>query len=87
MDNPTLAYTSSGVEQVVILDRADLDALALWLCADDCYHDKLEHWADRSCSDDDFMAQQKVNGGYCNVCRDHAGAILAIFNVKPRVTA
>jgi hypothetical protein len=26
MDNPTLAYTSSGVEQVVILDRAILAA-------------------------------------------------------------
>ena len=71
-----LALTSSGVEDVTLIDPAELDRLATWLCETDEYHARLYN---NSTSDASFTEQFNTNG-FCNKCCDHAGEILAFWS-------
>lgn len=75
----TLAYTTCGVEDVVILSPAQVDALAIWLCSVHAYHDRMH----TNISDETF-SKQTSKDGYCNMCRDFAGAIVAEFTISVR---
>jgi hypothetical protein len=88
MRNPALAHTSFGVETVSILDREALENLARWLCQENEYHDRLESYGrekskkERDSGYDLFEAEQNLNGGYCNKCRNFAGELLSEFDLK-----
>ncbi len=83
----TLAYTSSGVEDVTVIDEAKLDDLARWLCQDKDYHYYIEKSRTRVLADNEFDRQLRKNGGYCNVCKDFAGEILSRFDLSTKVSA
>ena len=85
MATKAIAHTSYGVETVSILQPGQLDALATWLCNQDCYHDKADAFHGIGNTDKNqrqFDCQVKRNGGYCDECRNHAGAILAHFDLR-----
>ena len=80
MARMALAYTSGGVESVALIDQDALDSLAEWLCQDKQIHDALE--AHRTSKVQDFVFDKQVKEqGYCNVCKDFAGEILAHFDL------
>lgn len=79
-----LVLTSSGIEECPLIDPGQLDALAKWLCDQQCYHDKQDAWMRRKLSDAEqaaFEREIEHNGGYCNGCRDFAGEILSHFDL------
>ena len=85
MATKAIAHTSYGVETVSILQPGRLDALATWLCEEDAYHDKADAFhgvKNTDWSQQQFDRQVKCNGGYCDDCRNHAGAILAHFDLR-----
>lgn len=73
------------VKEGTQVDQQQLDALALWLCREDEYCNALWHNArTTTASEDRFESERKENGGYCDECRNHAGRILAKFNVTEK---
>lgn len=73
------------VKEATPVDQQRLDALATWLCQETEYCDSLWHNAKTTeASERRFDAERERNGGYCDDCRDHAGRILAKFNVTER---
>lgn len=80
MANMVLAYTSSGVESVALLTEQNLDSLATWLCSDNEYHYYKEANSSFRVADHEFDKQVKAQG-YCNLCKDFAGEILAHFDL------
>ena len=70
-----LAVTSCGVETVQTVDPEELATLAKWLCSDESYHDKVRP----ALSNEKWESECRVNGGFCNDCRDLAGRIM-VFN-------
>lgn len=92
MANMALAYTSSGVESVALIDQDALDSLSTWLCSEKEYHYPIEKMREskdngipRKIGDTEFDRQQKTNGGYCNLCKDFAGEILSHFELVRKV--
>ena len=83
----TLAYTSSGVEDVTVIDQEKLNQLARWLCQEKEYHYPLEKMRTRQVADHEFERQQKENGGYCQICKDFAGELLSHFDLSAKVSA
>ena len=75
-----LAYTSSGVESVALIDQEALDSLASWLCNDNAYHDRQRYGPGSRSSAKEFTHEVVVSG-YCDCCKHHAGEILAHFNL------
>ena len=81
----TLVLTTDGrVEDALPIDRKKLDLLAGFLCGQADYHDAAEAHSTRRTTDREFDRQRERNGGYCDLCRDFAGRILAacaeVFN-------
>lgn len=73
------------VREATQVDQQQLDALALWLCKKDEYCISLWHNAKTTtASEYRFESEREENGGYCDDCRNHAGRILAKFNVTER---
>lgn len=91
MANMALAYTSSGVEAVALIDQEALDSLGTWLCYEKEYHYPIEQqrqhnnpnlWRPSAkVADAEFESQKKENGGYCDICKDFAGEILSHFEL------
>ena len=79
-----LVLTDDGVAECPEINRDQLDALAQWLCEHNNYHDRLQGWAAGQVADEEFERQHRDNGGYCNLCRDFAGKILAQFTLIER---
>ena len=77
----TVFVDGTVYKDATVLNDSILDALAVWLCETNDYHDAIEQVRSMQTSDKAFDAQRKKNGGYCNICRDHAGAIMEKFNV------
>ena len=70
---------------VTPIRRADLDALAIWLCDEHMYHE-YSMTAPKTLTESDhkqFEDEQKRNGGYCNRCKNFAGELLSLFHVTP----
>lgn len=73
------------VKEATQVDQQQLSALALWLCVEDQYCNGLwQNAKTTEASERRFEAERERNGGYCDNCRDHAGRILAKFNVTER---
>lgn len=71
-----LAVTDYGVAFVLPLNRDDLQRVGHWFCNRDCQTPKqipTEVWEQ----------QRQRNGGYCDACRNMAGAFLAEFSIVP----
>ena len=89
----TLAYTSSGVEDVTVIDQEKLNDLARWLCQEKEYHYPIEKMREAGrtpntrAEDARFDREVKENGGYCHICKDFAGEILSHFDIAPKVSA
>ncbi len=83
----TLAYTSSGVESVTLIDQEKLDHLARWLCQENEYHYVVEKSRCCAATDQAFESQQQQNGGYCHICKDFAGELLSHFDLSTKVSA
>ena len=75
-----LVNTKDGVQEATPLDRVILDAVGNWLC-DKGYHE-VHHWGGWSATQiKRFESEQVANGGYCDECRDFAGALITQFKI------
>ena len=83
-----LAYTSSGVEPVALIDQDALDSLATWLCADRCFHDAVDrHKCEENCFLCNRHERQVKKQGYCDLCRNFAGELLSHFDLVKKEAA
>jgi hypothetical protein len=84
MGNPhVLVYTSQlTVERAPVLDPCALNDLASWLC-ESGHHDTDPMWTGSPAQHERYD-QEKREFGFCNYCRDFAGALLVKFEVRMR---
>jgi hypothetical protein len=83
--NNVLVFTSQlTVERAPVLDPIALTDLGTWLCQSASYHDSDMYWKDTEEHQRLFEQQRKDNHGFCDYCRDHAGALLVTFEVRKR---
>ncbi len=84
-----LAYTSSGVESVAVIDQDGLDALATWLCREKDFHfEASQHkCTGADCYSCKAFDKQVEKQSYCNRCRDFAGELLSHFDLVRKVSA